>query len=186
MNKTIFTLSLVITLSSASACLAADQKGNPANNIEKDASNAIHALGTEVDKTEHAVAASIKNVGKDNHKPAGSSPQSSALEKNASGALNTLGTEADKAEHAIAGTINGVTKNNSANRTSTSKNDSAPSFNQSLDEFGKNANKVGAAMQKSMNNMGKQADEQIHKGERSMSANSKKPQNAGTVRQIVS
>ena len=157
MNKTILILSSAFALSLSSACLADDTKNKPTNDLAKDASNAMHALGKEADSAGLAIKSSANKFGKDNHKPGKTAEQRNDFQKNASNAMNAFGKEANKDGRAIASAVKGMDKNdNNAIKKDQPARRSENLWDQSLNEFGKGIGDALSAMEDWMKTLGKQ------------------------------
>jgi hypothetical protein len=120
--------------------------------LNKDAADAMHAIGKVANDAGREMSTSLKNLDK-SAQEAGKKAKNSDLQKNASNALNKLGKETDKAGVDFAAGVKS---------------------NQTLNDLGKNANKAGAAMETSMKKMGAQANAQLSKAEHSVKNNSEK------------
>jgi hypothetical protein len=162
---------IAFALSLYTGCWAADNTTKPTNDLGKNTANAMKNAGNEVDKAEHAITSSVKNMGKDNSKGSKNSKPSNDFQKDASNAMNTLGKDANQAEHAITSAVKGAGKD-TTNKGEKGKSESGNSWNHSMNEFGENANKAGAAIQKDMKDMGQQAGTQIKKAEHATGASS--------------
>jgi hypothetical protein len=56
------TLIALVAASSLNVCLADGDKSKAPNSLEKNASNALHALGNEANKDGHAIASAVKGI----------------------------------------------------------------------------------------------------------------------------
>jgi hypothetical protein len=166
MRKTVFLLSVSLLLSTANSLAAEPSK--PKENLNQRASDAVKDIGDNMNKAGAAIKKSVdgveekaKQAGKNNATKSGKPNVGDQLQTNAKNALKTVEAGADKAEHAIVTTVKSIGKQGATNSADKSSKNKGPSLDQSMKEFGKNAEKAGAAMEKGVKKLGNEARQNV-------------------------
>lgn len=134
------------------------------DNAEKQASQAGKSNSAKGNAAKSNAAKS--NVGKGGKPDVGEQ-----LQTDAKNALKTVEAGADKAEHAIVTTVKDIGKQGATKGSAGKagdKNSKGPSLDQSMKEFGKNAEKAGTAMENGVKKLGSEASKQVGKADQAI------------------
>ena len=163
MRKSVFLMSVVFFCTSATCSAAEPSK--PKENLNQRASNAVKDIGDNMNKAGVAIKKSVDSAEK-NVKDAGKGKGGT----DAKHALQTLEAGADKAEHAIVNTVKGMGKPSATKGGAAKPGDKnkGPSLDQSMKDFGKNAEKAGTAMENGVKKLGSEASKQVGKADQAI------------------
>ncbi len=101
---------------------------------------------------------------------AGAAIKKSVNSPEAKHALKTMEAGADRAEHAIVTTVKGIGKQGATKGSAGKSGDKSKgsSLDQSMKEFGKNAEKAGTAMESGVKKLGSQASKEVGKADQAI------------------
>ncbi len=129
------------------------------------------AIKKSVDSAEEkAKQAGKSNAAKNNAAKGGKPDVGDQLQTSAKQALKTVEAGADKAEHAIVTTVKNIGKQGATKDSAgkSANNGKGPSLDQSMKEFGKNAEKAGTAMENGVKKLGSEASKQVGKADQAI------------------
>lgn len=142
-------------------------KPAPSDEVKQKASNAMHDLGKNMDKAGKAIKSTVDDATRDKD---GKGNLGQKVERGAKVTMEKIEAGANTAEHAIVKTVNQIGKNatkGSANKPS-EKGDKGPTLSQSMQTFGKNAEKAGTALENGVKKLGSNAAHGIKKADQSI------------------
>lgn len=134
----------------------------------------VDSAGKKINEAESKQSSKSSKAGKSD---AGKPDVGERLQTGAKDALKKVEAEADKAEHAIVTTVKDMGKKgadkskNSATKSSGGKSATetkGPSLDQSMKEFGKNAEKAGTAMENGVKKLGSDAKREVEKADQAI------------------